>query len=89
MMLTSPPALVLREFDLVNGRLAMELTSNLALRSSASVISGNDIYGDDESASSNGACLHVRRPHLLSPLPSTLCCIVPVPRYTPVSRPGA
>lgn len=75
MMLTNSPALVLREFVLVNGRLAMELTSNLALRSSASVISGNDIYGNDESASSNGACLHVHRPHLLSPSSPLLCCI--------------
>lgn len=56
---------MLRKFVLVNGRLVMELTSNLALSSSASAISGNDIYGHDESASSDGACLHIHRPHLL------------------------
>lgn len=57
MRLTIPPALVWRRSVLVNGRLVMELTSNLALRSWASATSGNDIDGmrtDDESARSDG-----------------------------------
>lgn len=63
----NPTGFGVAEFELVNGRLAMKLTSNLALSSSASAISGNDIYGADESASSNGACLHIHRPHLFPP----------------------
>lgn len=76
MRLTIPPALVWRKSVLVNGRLVMELTSNLALSSSASATSGNDIDGmrtDDESARSDGGCVSYRVQLLLSPLQTPRC----------------
>lgn len=76
MRLTIPPALVWRKSVLVNGRLVMELMSNLALSSSASATSGNDIDGmrtDDESARSDGCCVYHRVQSLLSPLQTPRC----------------
>ena len=86
---------MLRKFVLENVRQVMEHTSNLALSSSASANSGNDIDGtrmDDESASWDGAC-HARHQPTANvsppPLPASLCCIVsPVPRVRSVSRLG-
>lgn len=76
MRLTIPPILVWRKSVLVNGRLVMELTSNLALRSWASATSGNDIDGmrtDDESARSDGGCVSYRVQLLFSPLQTPRC----------------
>lgn len=76
MRLTIPPALVWRKSVLVNGRPVMELKSNLALSSSASATSRNDIDGmrtDDESARSDGGCVCYRVQLLLAPLQSPRC----------------
>jgi hypothetical protein len=73
MRLTIPRAVVLRKFVLVDVRLAMKLTSNLAPSSSASAISGDDMDGmrmDDESASSDGACICTDLISWCPPLPA-------------------
>lgn len=51
---------MLCRFVVVNVRLWMRLTSNLAVSSSTSAVSGDDMDGlrfDDESASSDEACI--------------------------------
>lgn len=76
MRLTIPPVLVWRKSVLVNGRPVMELTSKLALSSSASATSGNGIDGmrtDDESARSDGGCISYRVQLLLAPSQSLRC----------------